>query len=188
MIPGLSMSAELRPVMLLWGCPIPPGTKKGRAFQAELIAASDAVGERLSSRTEPDVVIDAGDAGIVFIEMKLHSGNDVRTDDKRFERYLKKGTFFNPAAAAESGYYELVRNWSLGTAMAIDRPFHFVNLGPDRIFDEPKYQSRWQSFRAGIGNVHGLNFCQVRWSLISDTLSASSANWISDFVTARLNR
>ena len=39
-------------------------------------------------RTEPDVVVDAGAAGVVVIEVKYTSPNDVQVPSNRFDRYL----------------------------------------------------------------------------------------------------
>jgi hypothetical protein len=174
--------------MLLWGASVPPTTKAGDALLAKLVAASDSSGEHKRFRTEPDVVIDAGDAGVVFIEVKLHSGNEVQSDEKRFERYLRKAAFTDRDAIISSGYYELVRNWSLGTAVAGDRPFYLINLGPNAIFDDPKHQNRWAAFASGIGDQPHRSFHKARWPDVLATLSDSSTSWIHDYVQQRLTK
>jgi len=186
-VPGFALPVDVNPDVLLWGCPVPPETKRGGALRANLIAASDAVHERRRYRTEPDVVIDAGNAGIIFIEVKLHSGNEVRAYANAFRRYLKDGAFADPDAATESGYYELVRNWSLGAAVAGNRPFHLVNLGPDKIFDDAKQVDRWAAFTCCIDNGANRSFSQIRWSKVLSVLCDPSIEWLHDFVSQRLN-
>jgi hypothetical protein len=187
-LPGVTIPDNAHLSMLLWGCPVPPGAKTGEELKADLIAVSNEVNENRSSRTEPDVVIDAGDAGVIFIEVKLHSGNEVRSNELVFNRYLDQGAFSDGSSVTKSGYYELVRNWRLGTAMARNRPFHLVNLGPGIIFDDPRQQDRWQVFMAGIGAQNGRHFHRARWDNVLSTLSDPTLAWIREFVQKRLDR
>jgi hypothetical protein len=177
-----------RPVMLLWGCPVPPASKAGAAIRDRLVGVSDAIGENPIYRSEPDVILDFGPAGLVFIEVKLHSGNEIREDAQIFARYVDPTAFADPAAGTRSGYYELVRNWRLGVDLADDRPFFLLNLGPDRIFDDKDEAARWREFTTGIGAQANRRFLQVRWSTVQEILSDPTVSWLRDFLESRLRR
>jgi len=110
---------DAEPTMLLWGAPVPLNQPAACRLRRALMDAEDVVGEESSSRTEPDVVLDLGDAGIVVIEVKLKSGPDIKTPDyAHWNTYLPSACFQDSGKAKESGLYELVRNWRIGCELA----------------------------------------------------------------------
>lgn len=188
LLPGLGIGDDTQTTMLLWGSSVPPATKAGTALRDRLIAVCDAVGEQPTSRSEPDVIFDLGPAGLILIEVKLHSGNEVRTDVGVFNRYTESSAFADPVAATRSGYYELVRYWRLGAELAGTRPFFLVNLGPDGLFNDPDESGRWDNFQTGIGTHADRRFVQVRWSEVLKELAAPDVEWLRQFVETRLRR
>lgn len=121
------------PALLLWGAPT---TRGGETTRQSLVSVLDGLGEPSTSRSEPDVVVAWGDL-VVIVEVKYRSPNDVKPDYAHFERYLDRPDLFakSPAQVARQGFYELVRNWRIGAALAeqTDRRFALVNLGPRRL-------------------------------------------------------
>lgn len=68
-------------------------------------------------RSEPDVVLDYGGAGVAFIEIRLHAPNDETkpADGAKFGKYpANTSAFADPDMARESRMYELTRNWRIG--------------------------------------------------------------------------
>ncbi len=64
---------ERPPSLLIWGAPVPldqNANEHGWALRQRLISISEWLLENQGSRTEPDVVIDMGQFGIVIVEVK----------------------------------------------------------------------------------------------------------------------
>jgi hypothetical protein len=121
---GLVPQAPATPALLLWGVPVPYGGASASVIQERFKAVSDSLGERLDSRSEPDVILDFRDAGVVLIEVKLRSCNDrLNARSPKWDRYLD-GTdaFVDRAKARGSGLYELARNWRIAFDLANGRP------------------------------------------------------------------
>jgi hypothetical protein len=58
----------VEPVLLMWGVPVPNNSAEGWALRDKIIGICDDLKERSKRRTEPDVVLDCGEAGIVIVE------------------------------------------------------------------------------------------------------------------------
>jgi hypothetical protein len=90
-------------------------------------------GEHPERLSEPDVLLVIPSA-IVIIEAKFGSPNP-KEPDKPFERYVAGAPdwFTSAGEARAAGYYELVRNWAIGGALASrsGRAFALVNLVRD---------------------------------------------------------
>jgi hypothetical protein len=119
---------EQPPSVLLWGVPLEPADERGRALLKQIEDVSNDLGEDPRRRTEPDVVIDAGPSGVVIIEAKYMSPNDMKPPSDRFDRYVDARCFRNPDAAKATGLYELIRNWRFGCEVAHERGFALINL------------------------------------------------------------
>ncbi len=119
--------------LLLWGVP----RLDGHALAEDLAAICDKLGENPKRRSEPDVIL-AWPSMLVFVEVKYRSPNDRQRNSRKFDRYLKRHDLFArpPEEVAGSGYYELVRNWTIGNELA-ERSnrssFALLNLGPARL-------------------------------------------------------
>jgi hypothetical protein len=68
------------PVLLLWGVPIGT-TTRGIELRSQLRTLCASLKEDPTSFSEPDVIIDLGEGGLVFIEVKYRSGNDQKLDN-----------------------------------------------------------------------------------------------------------
>ncbi|MCB9663435.1 MAG: hypothetical protein H6732_04960 [Alphaproteobacteria bacterium] len=132
---AVGIRSDVTPAVLLWGVPI--AGSRGAEVRQAVIGVLDKLGERPNGRTEPDVVLDFGSDGIIVIEVKHLSPNDVQPARHagKFAKYVEGNpAFADPDATTRSGFYELARNWAVGSALASDHPFALINLGPDRLF------------------------------------------------------
>jgi hypothetical protein len=120
------------PALLLWGVPI--SGARGPETASALVNVCRSLGETASALSEPDVIVVWSDL-VVFVEAKFQSRNERRPNSRSFSRYLDRRDLFAvpPEEVAADGYYELTRNWRIGTALAesLQIPgFLLVNLGP----------------------------------------------------------
>jgi hypothetical protein len=173
------------PTMLLWGCPIPP-TARGAAIRERLIQISDLIGESPTRRTEPDVVFDFAQNGLVFIEVKLSSKNEKLIDTGKMHRYLSNtNAFSSPRAIKQSGLYQLTRNWRFGWDLAGERPFRLVNLAPLALFTE---SGALGSFEHGLCRHTQASFIREAWEDMLSELGAGLGGlppWLSAWLNAR---
>lgn len=175
------------PTLLLWGAPLPDG-QRGRTVLADLVAVSDSLKEARRSRSEPDVVLDFGADGLVFIEVKYRSGNDPLKpkDLTKFDKYLAQTTAFAlPAKTKASRQYELARNWRIGTDLAAERPFYLANLAPARTLTSTPGLIE---FEASLAISRTRNFVRLPWrSFLADADQAVGGfpQWMQDYVAAR---
>jgi hypothetical protein len=165
--------------LLLWGAPSPPDSPEGIRLRCRLIAICDRLGEDETCRSEPDVAVDLGDAGVVLIEVKYRSGNNRKKFGDRYNRYIH-GTdaFSDVAAVGRSELYELVRNWRIGVELARGRPFTLVNL-VIKDTDPP----RTEEFRAGLNPRCG-RFLAIRWH--DFTAAFQQPDWLKSYLAAKL--
>jgi hypothetical protein len=126
---------DIEPVLLLWGARLGP-TEGGSTVRDRLVAICTALGEDANSFSEPDVIVDLGEKGVVFIEVKYLSGNDRQPASYRgWPKYRSEGRLsWRFAEVQESGCYELARNWCLLERLAEGRPGVLANLGPPSLF------------------------------------------------------
>jgi hypothetical protein len=184
----LGLTSASAPSVLLWGVPVPANPVSDT--RDRIIAALDALGERSASRTEPDVCLDYGAAGVVLIEVKHKSENKPQRlkDADKFDRYvLDTGAFADPQLATRSAHYELARNWRLGHDLAGDRPFRLVNLGPTMLFRGRAGQSL-DSFEATLARGDRRAFVRLTWAdLLSDTQAATGPlpTWLAGWLSHR---
>ena len=157
----LGLQVSEAPTMLLWGAPV-PATLTGQKLQQAVEQVSDALGEHPDSRTEPDVVLDFGEAGLVIVEVKYKSGNDVSDRADKFARYVNEpGAFPDSASATTSQLYELVRNWRFAADLANGRPFALVNLAPAKTLAKTPGMPE---FLRGIAPSSGRTFVPLSWA------------------------
>jgi hypothetical protein len=134
---------------LLWGVPVPIDDPTGVDIRSRLIAVSDRIGEAPRFRSEPDVILDCGQAGIVLTEVKCSSANERRPERYAgWDKYLgATQAFLDVQRMRTTGLYELARNWRIGWDLAEDRSLTLVNLAPAAQF-------------AGRGGKLTLEFCK----------------------------
>ena len=125
----LAIEPSSEPVLLLWGAPVPKDSGQRRMLRRSLSTVLDGLRDNKQSYSEPDVVLDFGMEGLVFIEVKYLSGNDLSANTLAIQRYVDaSAAFADHKRAISSGMYELVRNWRIGTDLAGIRPFTLLNL------------------------------------------------------------
>ncbi len=129
-------AAEVSPSLLLWGVPIDDGSQ-GPSILSNLLKTIQRTEGTLNPRSpNPTSLSILVGFGLMFIEAKYRSDNDVKPPDYRgWSRHLDAGWVdWRKEAVRESGLYELARNWCLLSGIAGDRPKTLVNLGSDEIF------------------------------------------------------
>jgi hypothetical protein len=166
--------------LLLWGVPNPLDSVEGSRFRERLIAICDRLGEDRTCRSEPDVAVDFGDAGVVVIEVKYRSGNDKQKFGTRYDRYVREtDSFVDVEAIGRSELYELTRNWRIGVELASGRPFTLVNLV---VRDSDPV--RTEEFRAGLNPKRG-KFLVLRWADFMARIE--QPDWLKSYLAARLS-
>lgn len=179
---GLQPSDEAS--VLLWGVPITPGTRGG-AVQQALLGVTAALGEDSRSCSEPDVILDYGDAGVVVIEVKYRSGNDQRTE-ANWERYVTNaGAFCDPVEAQASGLYELVRNWRIAHDLAGGRPFAVVSLA---FADTLAATQGMGQFKASLRTSPDRRFVPMTWDSFLTALESEAGglpSWLEEYLGKR---
>jgi hypothetical protein len=149
------------PEILYWGAPI-GGQPTNLSIQLQNICLGiDGKAYRL---TEPDVVI-AWPSQVVFVEVKYQAKNEYKPGYPHFARYTDgqaaADTFALPAVeVSDAGWYELTRNWRIGSQLAVERKaaFTLVNLAPERIRGEAT------RFEATIRKTRTRRFAFVSWA------------------------
>lgn len=174
------------PTMLLWGAPVPAGYPGGEECRKALVCISDRLHEKAASRSEPDVVLNFGEAGVVFIEAKYLSGNErIASHSPKFTHYLNGGTGFTDCEAIRSsGCYELARNWRIGTELAGSRPFTLVNLALPRLFRAGPAETL-KLFEMGISKSSSRQFKRVIWREMLLKMNYPQEGWFDEFVHQR---
>ncbi len=178
-------AAEVSPSLLLWGVPI-DDSARGLSILLNLIRRSNELMEHSSSRSEPDVIVDLGRFGLIFIEAKYRSGNEIKPPDYRgWRKYLDASWVdWRKEDVRQSGLYELARNWCLMSGLAGDWPKTLVNLGADEIFASQDAE-RLKRFAFALGSGRTSSFKQISWAKFLDPVIVQSRKWFSDFCRCR---
>jgi hypothetical protein len=176
----LSMSFVNEPSLLLWGVPV-PRSPSGYCVRDRLTEISNQLGENPLSRTEPDVVCDFGSEGLVVVEVKYRSPNDIKSWREGYNRYLSGLAFEDMSPILASGLYELARNWRFGWELAGRRPMVLVNLVLAARASEGK---RIESFRSGLRGSDIRKFVQLNWHEFLGNVQLE--DWIGDYLQAKV--
>lgn len=177
-IPGLGHS---EPAMLLWGVPL--GTNpRATQLRARLVAECGAWGERPNALSEPDVVIDFGDQGILLIEVKYLSGNDNQPNTyahwSKYESHDRLTWRFDDVKT--TGCYELARYWCLLNRLTDGRRGCLVNLGLPALFSGPE-GARLDRFIGALDTNESLQFKKATWAELLSFVLPSAEGWFSRF-------
>jgi len=178
------VSASAAPSFLLWGSPI--FGARGAELRNQLVDVCAKLGEDAGSVSEPDVVIDFGDAGLVFAEVKYRSGNDMKSSAYRgWSRYMSAPwVAWEIEETKASGCYELARNWCLLKALAGDRPSTLVNLGPANLF-RGKEGRRLDRFSAALNTDERSRFVKISWPDLLGSDFGNRPSWFVQFCRGR---
>ena len=183
-----SVNTQSHPRLLLWGVPIDDTNGKGAHLRGSLQAVCTALGEEPQSYSEPDVIVDLGNDGLVFIEVKHFSKNDIKNAVYRGwteKMYLTPSPMrWNVGEVKTSGYYELARNWRLLNELAAGRSALLVNLGPPALFrgEEGK---RLDAFVAALRTSDRCGFRKLTWSELLSDAARGAPGWFLDFCRQR---
>ncbi len=152
---NLGLVPGTKPKVLLWGAPL-GNDLTARPLSQGLQKVSTRLGERPSFRSEPDIILDFGDAGLAVIEVKVNSGNISKTKRRKFGRYVRSEAFADPKGTIDGGGYQLARNWRIGWKLAAGRPFRLVNLSKTR-------ECQRQKFEDCLAQTPSARFQHLRW-------------------------
>jgi hypothetical protein len=173
------------PTLLLWGAPI-GDSPRGTVIRRQLIDLCTSLQEEPNSFSEPDVIIDLGEDGLIFIEVKYLSGNDFKPDNysgwSRYASATRPAWQFKDVKA--SGCYELARNWCLLKGLAADSPARLVSLGPAKLFLGAE-GARLDRFVTALGTDERLHFMKVRWSDLLGNGLSDVPDWFAQFCRSR---
>ena len=169
------------PTLLMWGVPV--SGPRGLETASALAEVCRLLGESASAYSEPDVIVVWSDL-VVLVEAKFQSGNERRPNFRGFERYLDRPDLFavSPEEVAADGYYELTRNWRIGTALAesLGIPgFLLLNLGsPEKIEVDADL------FGTLVARSPAHDFASCSWS---DVLEAAQPieSWLDRYASER---
>jgi hypothetical protein len=148
----------------LWGTPIDSDVCELKIRERlEKICAE--FGEHSNSFSEPDVIIDADQDGLFFIEAKYRSKNVLKAPEYRgWCKYrLASRLTWQFDDVKELGFYELARNWCLLKELAGDRPATLANLGLADLFDGSQAE-RLRRFDSALNRDDRSRFVTVTWS------------------------
>jgi hypothetical protein len=175
---GVIQSQAQRPTALFWGVPWPMNDQAGQSLRDDVISICNTLDEKPLSRSEPDLILNFGDAGIVFIEVKYRSSNISEVLDQRCQKYQQNTSAFTDMDALKrSGFYELIRNWRIGFDLADGRPYTLVNL-----VQAQEENSNLSDFRSGLCSG-AATFKTVLWR---DLLSiCTRPDWVNDYLRTR---
>lgn len=178
-------SVAVAPTLLLWGVPI-DDAGRGAEIRKQLSDLCAGLQEDPNSFSEPDVIIDLGSDGLVFIECKYFSGNDRKAADySGWSRYATAaGLAWRIGDVKVSGCYELARNWCLLKAMAGRRPASLVNLGPAGLFAGAE-GVRLDRFVAALDTDDRSRFLRIAWPEFLGTGVNDLPDWFARFCRER---
>jgi hypothetical protein len=173
------------PTLLLWGAPIDNGPR-GAEIRKQLSDLCACLQEDPNSFSEPDVIVDLGEDGLMFIEVKHRSGNDLQPADYAgWSRYASAARLsWRIKGVKASGCYELARNWCLLKSLAAERPASLVSLGPAKLFLGTE-GARLDRFVAALGTDERSHFMKVRWSDLLGKGLSDVPDWFAQFCRSR---
>jgi len=183
LIPDGIVTAE--PTLLLWGAPIERGAR-GAEIQRQLSDLCASLHEDPNSFSEPDVMVDLGAQGLIFIEVKHLSGNDLKPADyPGWSRYASAHWLsWRIDDVKASGSYELARNWCLLKGLAAGRPASLVNLGPGRLFCGAE-GARLDRFVTALGTDKRSRFVKLTWENLLGKCLVEVPDWFAQFCRNR---
>lgn len=171
----LQQVAAAPPTVLFWGRES-PGTSSKEVGDA-LAGISERLGEQKNHRTEPDVILDFGRAGVVFFEAKLGSSNDSKDNAQHhWDKYVLGTPAFRDAEMAiGTRLYQLARNWRFAYELADDRPFCLANLVVS------KQGEALEPFARSLATTDERQFREITWAELV-AAGGSTPPWLLEYL------
>lgn len=155
--------------IFMWGVP-----QIDRQYENHLKDICRNLGENENSFSESDIIVICEDE-IVFIEVKVKSGNDKQDPDKKnFDMYLNNDFYLDKNLAKKSKYYELIRNWTIANSFSDDKKIRLINLAPKRLFNTENCDQDFSNFLSSLKNRE--NFEQLSWEDVIQTMYSNSVD------------
>ena len=168
--------------MLLWGVPCPAGSPRGESIRKRVVEISDRLGEKPRRRSEPDVILDFADDGLIIVEVKYRSGNDQQKFGEKHEKHLSDtDAFAEPELIRHAELYELTRNWRIGVELAEGRPFTLVNL-----MIKNKEPNQIRQFRSGLNYMKGTYRIATWKDFLSGCNPSEWPLWFREYLNDKL--
>jgi hypothetical protein len=173
------------PTVLLWGVPLLGTELRGIDIGKNLITILDQIGENPQKYSEPDVILDFEDIGVVVIEVKYRSPNDkLNENSPKWEKYFhKSGAFADIIGVKKTGYYELARNWRIAWDLSGGRSMALINLGPDSLF-KADGGKKIREFGKCLRQNKAQKFVDVAWTCFLDGVS-DNPKWFDRYLKKR---
>lgn len=167
----IAANAKSEPILFLWGVPVFTVDPAAQVKRERLLQVIDSIENCPRSRTEPDVVLDFGDAGVIVIEVKFKGKNNCEPEGHAgWSKYVDGHDAFTSATdARRSKMYELVRNWRVGWDYADGRAFALINLGPESLFNNKEKTSGTLTKSLNQDARH--SFTNMTWPKFIKTIS-----------------
>lgn len=172
------------PTLLLWGTPI-GNDAHGAVIRRQLSDLCISLHEGPNSFSEPDVIIDLGENGLIFIEVKYLSGNDSKPENyPGWSRYASAPLSWRFEDIKASGCYELARNWCLLKGLTAARLASLVSLGRAKLFCGAEGM-RLDHFVSALGTDELSRFKKVTWSDLLGKNLGDAPGWFAQFCRDR---
>jgi hypothetical protein len=177
--------ADIEPTMLLWGVPVPGADRRGIDIKKNLVAILNQIGEDPQKYSEPDVILDFGNIGVIVIEVKYRSPNDtLNGESPKWGKYLQNSdAFADTIGIKKTGFYELARNWRIAWDLANGRSMALLNLGPDSLF-EGDDGKKIRRFSKCLRQNKTHKFMGVTWTRFIERL-LDNPKWFDQYLKKR---
>lgn len=168
--------------LYFWGVPFPivQNSEFPQHLKSTLVSRFE---ENPSKCSEPDVIIETSKE-ITFVEVKYLSLNDCeRKKKRRYSDYIcgNEELFTKSLAEIEKdGYYELCRNWAIGSTIAnrFKKEFRLVNLGlADRC------NGSATAFAESLNQTPHRRFEFLNWANVIGRVELT--NWMDQYLRAK---
>lgn len=181
-------STPEEPTILLRGVPVPLKDAKGQQARTRLCQLLEGLGENPAYLSEPDVIVDYGEAGVLFIEVKLKSLNVSSNAEERWNKYLTANStdlqpFRDIEGIRQTGLYELMRNWRIAWDFAAGRPMALVNLGPEALFVGAEGE-KLREFQTSLSQNAMRQFIPLTWGKFLKAIPHRE-EWFQEYLVRR---
>lgn len=177
--PALGRGTQKCDAILFWGVQHPPSLEQ--SLRHPLVSVlRDTLHEDPSRLSEPDVIL-LLDETLVFIEAKYTSANDRKPGYINFPRYLEPPRHLFSKTATEvaaDGYYELTRNWVIGSLLArqLNMTFLLVNLANPACADSAR------RFAASLRQSERRRFEFITWADLLSRTTTPHPKWFETYL------